>query len=605
MIKRILTLITAGAVVCTMAMAQQSSTQSTGQKELHKEITLEKDFVPEVKKATKKNTLPKVKKIATPARTAVDFSDKVTPVEVPTSIPTMMPYGYRTAHNFSDKRGYLNVGGGMAANFVGSAGYRIIDSDVTTLGAWLQHCSTWAGKNSTKWISDDALRLKQQFNDNKLGVDLNNRMKNGTLTAGAVLHFDSFNYYGATDEVWSDNNKQTFIEAGVRGAWDALLNVNDHELYYNAGLTYNHAGYDKPIVEGAKAARENVLNLSLGADYKLNDNTIVGLALAGDYVNTRLWGNRNYFLLTASPYLKWENHAVSAQLGADLLIGKPQLRDFSGKQADGIDNKKFHVSPAVKLDFNLADGAAFYINITGGKTINTLSSLASLNRYSDPTGGYLNTFSPFDGEAGFKIGPFSGFSMSVYGGYGMYIGDINGVVSTAYVAGIEGGNEMVYASPVTMYQSLKARGMKIGGELNYKYRSLIDARATITYAPAGDDVYLNGWTKSYPLDGLDGASLVSNIDVAVTPMRPLTIDLGMNIRTGRSQVYMPLSLEGDVTRWFDMDDVLNLHAGATWRFDKVVTLWLKGNNLLNRKWDVMPGMGAQKINVMAGVGLVF
>ena len=43
----------------------------------------------------------------------------------------------------------------------------------------------------------------------------------------------------------------------------------------------------------------------------------------------------------------------------------------------------------------------------------------------------------------------------------------------------------------------------------------------------------------------------------------------------------------------DMDDMIDLHVGASYRFDKVLTLWVKGNNLLNRKWDYMPGMGAQ------------
>ena len=203
------------ALSVSTATAQQNTTPQNGQ-ELHKEITLEKDFVPEVKKATKKNVLPKVKKIEAPARTTVNYSDWANPIEVPTSIPTMMPYGYRTAHNFSDKRGYLSVGGGMAANFVGSAGYRIIDTDKTTLGIWLQHNSTWAGKNSSKLISSDSQRLKQQFNDNFLGLDLKSRIKSGTLSFSALGHLDSFNYYGSTDENWAENNKQLFTEFGTK-----------------------------------------------------------------------------------------------------------------------------------------------------------------------------------------------------------------------------------------------------------------------------------------------------------------------------------------------------------------------------------------------------
>ncbi|MBO7609855.1 MAG: TonB-dependent receptor [Muribaculaceae bacterium] len=623
MIRKYISILILGTLIST-ASAQQNTTTQQGGQELHKEITLEKDFVPEVKKATKKNALPKVKKIDVPARTSVSYSDWANPIDVPTTIPTMMPYGYRTAHNFSDKRGYLDVGGGMAANFVGSAGYRIIDTDKTTLGAWLQHNSTWAGKNSTKYITDDSQRLKQQFNDNKLGLNLDHRIGTGTLSLSAMGHFDSFNYYGATNESWADANKQTFTEFGIKAGWDGEVDLKEHTLSYGVGLSLNHAGYDKALLNYMKAAKENVFNFTLGAEYQINNDISAGLEFEGDYVNTRLTsGNRNYFLLTASPYLLWENHAVRAQLGADILLGKPQLYDFSGDFANGIDNKKVHVSPNVKLDFNLADGAAFYIDISGGKILNTLSNLAIMNRYSAPWGGTLNTFSPFDGEAGFKIGPFAGFSMRVFAGYGFFNNDINAVVPNILFNGsnqeqlnyLVADNSMPIANN---YAGLKARGIYLGGELNYSYRSIVDAHAGIKYAPSDDDVNSTGWNNSYPLDGIDGACLVGNFDLKIKPIRKLTIDLGLELRSQRSVLeytpnYIPdpnmlddyVINNSSEYQWFDLDDVINLHAGASWRFDKVVSLWVKGNNLLNRKWDVMPGMGAQKLNIMAGVGLVF
>ena len=99
-------------------------------KTLNKEITLEKDIAPLEKKAVKKNELPKVKKPATTgAKTQLGYSDLTTPIEVPTSIPTLLPYGYRTAHNFSDKRGYLDVGAGTQGNFRVDFGYRLIDDE--------------------------------------------------------------------------------------------------------------------------------------------------------------------------------------------------------------------------------------------------------------------------------------------------------------------------------------------------------------------------------------------------------------------------------------------------------------------------------------------
>ena len=94
-----------GLMAAVLTVAGATAQDNNDKKDLNKEITLEKDFVPVEKKATKKNTLPTVKKVNAPAKTTLSYSDWAEATTVPSSIPTMLPYGYRTAHNFSDKRG--------------------------------------------------------------------------------------------------------------------------------------------------------------------------------------------------------------------------------------------------------------------------------------------------------------------------------------------------------------------------------------------------------------------------------------------------------------------------------------------------------------------
>ena len=63
-----------------------------------------------------------------------------------------------------------------------------------------------------------------------------------------------------------------------------------------------------------------------------------------------------------------------------------------------------------------------------------------------------------------------------------------------------------------------------------------------------------------------------------------------------------------VTQTFDfvkMDDVINLHAGANYRLNSSVNLWLQAHNLLNRRYDILYGMGAQRIGLMGGVSFTF
>ena len=593
-------------IACMTTMGIHAQQQAG--KELNKEIVLEKDFVPVEKKATKKNTLPKVKKVTAPAKTNIDFSSTPVNIEVPTTIPTMMPYGYRTAHNFSHMRGYLEVGGGMDANFDGSAGYRFMDSDNTQAGVWVQHNSSWGGNNKTKLITDDAQRAKQVFNDNRGGLYLTNHFGDmGTLKLDAGVHFDSFNYYGARKVVstpqYDADKKQTFLEFGINGKWDGKLNVNSNDMLYRLSVGFNHAGYDmipSPYSDG-KAANENIIKFGIGADYELEEYGTISLDVKGDYVNFKGTKNysgslydivpdNNYFLFTLAPRYKWENDVFRAQVGADLIFGNIHNElDFSTSS-----DSKFHIAPSVKLDVDIVDGAAIYVDLGGGNTINSLSRMASIDRYSTPLGVNTNNWSQIDGEAGFKFGPFQGFSAKLFAGYGMFKGAM--LVKNNPLLSPELG--LTYAC--NTYARLAMRGLKFGGELNYKYRSLLDVAASVTFTPTNDGLIDSDWDKGYAL-GLDGAGIVANLDVKVKPISKLTINAGMDFRGKRSSLVLT---ELSYTH-SSMDDALNVYAGANYRFNKTVSVWVKTNNLLNRKYDILPGQGAQGLNAMGGVSLVF
>ena len=58
-------------------------------------------------------------------------------------------------------------------------------------------------------------------------------------------------------------------------------------------------------------------------------------------------------------------------------------------------------------------------------------------------------------------------------------------------------------------------------------------------------------------------------------------------------------------QFVDMDDVVNLHAGANYRINSTLGLWMQAHNLLNRRYDILYGHGAQRIGFMAGVSLTF
>ena len=618
---------------------------------LNKEITLEKDIAPLEKKAVKKNELPKVKKpTSTGPKTALGYSDLTTPIEVPTTIPTLLPYGYRTAHNFSDKRGYFDIGGGTQANFRVDFGYRIIDAEHEKLGIWLNHNSTWNGKNPSQVIPLDEYRSKQKYNDNTLAVDYSRALGNGTLTLGAKGHIDIYNYYGGwkgmntialgdfKDVYYGEDyyaiilndwgkEKQTFTNFNLNAGWESQFMLRDNPLKYNIGLQYGHAAHDKPFNDLYKhGAHDNWGILNLGGSYDVTELTTAALNIKGEYLRrgakSKLNSEYDLFdevgMITLSPTYTIRGDMFKLQLGLNAHLS------FS-------DGGIFRLSPNVRASLSLVDGFTVFGNALGGKALGYRQGKHFVNyRYDNPLLLYGSVYTPLDAEAGIKIGPFNGLSAKVSLGYAI-VKDEPGIIYNVY--DIEGTYAMsdiysgatgttvlardLYLGMITGfmsdYQVIDSRGYYVNAELNYKYRSLVEASAGIKYAPHDNEMFVSDKHYNGYKMGVDRASTVANFDLKVTPWRPLTIDAGLEYRGGRMALFCNpfIYYSSDVNpgtpyyKFINMKDAINLHAGANYRLNSTVNLWLQAHNLLNRRYDVLYGMGAQRIGFMVGAGFTF
>ncbi len=608
-------------ILGNVAIAQNTNQDKT---DLNKNITLEREFDPVKKTVVKKTVLPKEIKNVEKNAVAPQFSDWAVPTIVPVEIPMMEPYGYRTRHNFSNQRGYLFIGGGTRLNMVAGAGYRAIDKTNEKLSVWMLHNSTWLGKNTTKLIEQPSQRQKQRFNDNIVGANWMKELNAGTLAIDGQLHFDSFNYYGGFSEYLKDH-KTAFFEARADGKWQSEVDINGDKLDYEANATIDYAGYDKSHLEGIDGSKEFWLNASVESGYELDKIGDVGMLFGVDVVNmhrhdefTNKANDKTYAMLTLSPYYLYENDIFKAKAGLNLNVS------FN-------DGAAIRLSPNVDLNFKITKGVNLFVQATGGKTINHLGDMHNDYRYNDPLAQYGNTYMPFDGLAGFNVGPFAGFSAKIYAGYGFETGCLDAVVPAAY-SGIykdlyadlprPDGNTPYFDAnqyAAAIYKMTKWQGWHMGVELAYKYRSLAEAKMKLAYAPAGDEDYVNGMRyKGYSL-GNDGATSLFNLEVTAWPIKPLMVTLGFDYRGNRSAlsrewVYPILDdetgetlLEGNYYRYgtINMKDVANLYVGARYNFSHIFSVWAQANNLLCKQWDVLPGQGAQKIGLMGGISLNF
>ena len=580
--KRYCILMIVAAFACGVAVAQEQ--------ELNKEITVDRDFVPVEQKATKANLLPEVYSPQSISKNGkIGYSDWAVPAEVPATAVTLSPYGYGDSADFSANRGYFEFGIGTCLNMLGSAGYRLIDFKDTKMSIWLQHNSTWTGKNKS---ANSLYAIDQHWNDNVLGIDFKHRFNKGDLSVNAFYHYDNFNYFGRMTNYWpATDSTQSINEFRIDVGWTGPFRESEG-LNYSFHAIYNYFGFSNDVFDPVQGNSENRLKLTLNGDYASSEVSHVGVDLGFDFINHNIHhyhaindsssvGHENLGVFSVMPYYAYRSNRMSFKLGVNLDVS------FN-------DGAVFRFAPHAEFRYDLLRGLQFYAEASGGKEINTLSRLFATNRYISPRTIPVNSYIPVDVVGGFKVGPFGGFNATVYGGWSKVV---DAMMPTLY--DIPNPNDAAYAEntfnrSISQYAVFDMKGWRVGAELAYSFRTVADASLSLTYSPQKEDKGC--------IMGDDRAELVLDTKVVVRPIKDLSVTVGYQYRSGRSLIYT-----GGLGQWLEQDlqDVNYLMLGANYRLNDIVGFFMEFDNILNKRWDVHYGMGTQPIGILGGVSLLF
>ena len=570
-------LLVAALIACGSVAAQEQ--------ELNKEITIDSQFVPVEQKASKSNQLPEVYHPQSSATAGtIGYSDWAVPAEVPSSVVTLSPYGYKTSRDFSLNRGYFDFGLGTCLNMMGSAGYRIVDLDRTKLGIWLQHNSTWTGENK----SDNSLfAIDQHWNDNVIGIDFSHRFDKGTLSTNAFYHYDNFNYFGRMQDRWyGTDSTQTVNEFRIDVGWEGPFHEAEG-LNYSFRVMYNYFGFGNDAFNPIEGNSENHLRVQFGGEFASSEYSHIGLDLKYDYINynihhfntldeTSSVGHENMGLFKIMPYYAYRSGRMSLKAGVHLDVS------FN-------DGAVFRVAPHFEFRYDLLRGLQFYAEADGGKMANSLSRMFATNRYISPRTLPVNPYTPLDIQGGFKIGPFAGFNATIYGGWAK----VKDAMHPALYVN-PSVSEATYNCSMSQFATFDVKGWRAGGEVAYVFPTMADAYVSLEYSPQDND-------EGY-IFGDDRAELVLNAGIKLRPIKKLTVGIAYQLRAHRSLMFADAA-----GVWYkqELQNVNNLKLGANYRLNEIVGFFVSLDNLLNKRWDTHYGMGTQPIGVIGGVSLLF
>ncbi|MDE5887114.1 MAG: hypothetical protein K2H46_05940 [Muribaculaceae bacterium] len=600
--------------------------------QLHEQINVEGKYVPEVIKAEKINAFPKPVELSL-ASTPLSYEGQGVAAAFSPALMPLPATSWRASRLINNKPGYLELGTGSWLNSTLSAGYRAVDTPSTVFGVRLQHNSTslWQPR-----MSDATEDVKQWRYDDAVGLYASHIFgKAGRLDAAIDYHIGVFNYYGWFNAAASGNEKldaptQTLNDLSVRVDWHSLQQPEPALAYAISGRVRHFAFRSLPLpaawnLPQAKGNRETDLELTASVRMPWDNGSSIGI---DGKVNILLYGGpekvayipahglissftiprpNKYAVGTLTPYYRFTRGLLDVKLGADIDIA---VR--AGESGNRY--SLFHFAPEIR--FAVQTGTVgIFLNALGGTTLNTLAALHEYDYYMMPALiSTRPTYTPLDATFGVNLGPFSGFSVGVYGAFRA---SRNLPLGGWYSAWTDYGN---YPLPSmtqpnleranTLYSldknGINLSGFSVGGRLQYSPAAIFSLKGDIAYQPQG--------AKRGYFNGYDRARITAKAQATVSPLSPLHITLGYDYRGvrniyTRSVLELPsVSINGsgkDMITGMRLPDLCLLNLSAAWDFSPNFSVWIEGDNLLNRHDDLLPLQPMQGMVLTGGIKLLF
>lgn len=527
--------------------------------------------------------------------------------------------GWNIRRKFADTRGYVDLGLGSWLESTLSAGYRFIDTRSSSVGVRLQHNSTSLWKPEVF----PGASTKMERYDEMIGLYAGHSFDGTGRIEGAVdYHLGNFNYYGfdptiSGGKVETKAPTQTLNDVAARIEWHS--EAAPERLSWNLGAGVRYFGYRSFYLpfstEGMKSiegGKETHVNIKGDIAWPASAKSSLGIEVAADYLHYArgretfagiMTDADPYWMVSLTPYYRFIRQRFIVNIGA-----RVDLAFNAGPEDDRY--KKFHIAPAVRLDYD-AGPVSIFLHALGGSTLHTLASGYEADYYQAPLlGRSTPVYTPLDAKLGVNFGPYSGFHAGIdfayrisrgqYAGgfYQCFINDDTALLQAALPQEINGHPVAYDAAPGNVYN---INGFSAGVNVAYDMSRYFKAQAEARYQPQnGERGYFNGYDRpEWTVD----AALESN------PWSTLRLKLSYQLRALRDMpavaVYTDTFIRQTVLQTYRLPNLSMLNFGASYGITDKINVWLQANNLLNLHTDYMAGLPEPGVRIIAGVGIRF
>ena len=609
---------------------------------LSKEITVDKDVVPQEREASRMVLTPK---LVLPAiqQKSLRWSDRGVAAPVSPTVATLPPAAYASSITPSPYRGYVMAGYFPAFQLGVSAGYKLIKTDNSDLNVWMQYDGSSvkrkapfnSGKKIGYYLPDKG---KTTYNTQDVGVGVGGSHTFagvGTLSGRVAYDLSSFNLPTLISKGFNQNINRFDIDLG----WQSQAGAFDYSV--NLGYDYFHLSKVKEesiiTFDGNRelaslidlsSRNEKTLSVSFSGRYAISEFWHVGADI--DFTDTDRSAGENIFEVASGtwpddsenfngPYISHEGFKYGLDdVGYNITEMHPYLRWKNdnlivnagvGIQIAGGDCGSNRVRPDLRVDWTPSASFAIWGQLNDRRVnMQTLGDLYDRNRYVGRDCNAGPMLDKLHVEGGIIIGPFAGASIELWGSYGRVSSYYTPAVISLPQGNVGSLNSGVSESPFSPYFTIGQymviddfTDMSYGAAFNYDYRDIASLRVSWEGAPQEFD--------RGNINSLDRARSVFAATLGVHPINPLDISLGYTVRSGRCLYGIKPDYPGLFNpfeyRKYSLGTAASLDLCATWRFSDRFNVWGTVENLLNRDWQIVYGIPNKGVTGLVGVSYRF
>lgn len=606
---------------------------------LEKEITIDRDIVPEQRAAARPTVYPEV---SIPKGRTINMRMEGNSIHSALS-PLLFrfePAATEPAFAPTPWRGYVDLGYFPTLDAALSAGYAILADEANSLNVWLQGDNRQY-KGGPKAGAFEEEKFKSL--DLAFGVDFAHRFGSyNTLRINASGAYSKWNADASAFEYLDPvlNGSAGSQTPGTGGNVNVGQVVDDfmsdlHNFRFNVGasfdgrysdhLTYRiGAGFNRfangkfPQVEyvyfneatgehiqtvSAPAASQSVIDFNGLIREQVNDAAAVSLTVEGKvlHYNSFRTGEEAMYCLNKNmdmPVGESRNMAQidvipAVEYNSGIFTGRAGAR-FGISSKSG---KTFHVAPDVTLGLNPDACFGVWVKLGGGVNTNTLEDMFQVSRYADTRLGYGFSNVAFTGQVGLRVGPFYGASLTLTADYAA----ANDWYMPMAVRDLKGN--------ANIFMPEDLRTWKVGAKINWQYRRLLEL--DLSYEGTLGDGNKKSW-----LYWADRAKHVIGATATVHPIEPLDVCVGFTARMDRSNLLFAQEyyFVNDQDYYYypkgegaslDLGTLTNLWAGASYRFTPAFSVFARVDNILNNRNLGVFEVPAQGLTGLVGVAYKF